>query len=99
MIRDTFVMRDGQLVPKRLAQPLNRGDAAPMVLSDLPDYRTVAVDKRTGKRANIGGRRQHREFLRENGYVELGNDCAAPRREEMSRGERIADIRRAMGDF
>lgn len=98
MIRDTFVMRHGALVPKRLAAPLHRGDAAPMVISDLPEYRAAAADKDTGKRPLIDGRRQHREFLARNGYAEVGNDYVSPRREELSQADRVADIKRALGD-
>ena len=96
MIRDTFVMRNGELVPKRLAAPLHHGSAAPMIISDLAEYRTAAADKDTGKRVNIGGRRQHREFLKRNGYIEVGTDYTQPRREELSQAERVADIKRVM---
>ena len=46
----------------------------------------------------IGGRAQHREFLRRNNYIEVGNDYVTPGREELSRADRIADIRRALRD-
>lgn len=94
--RETYVMRGGKLVPKREVAPLVRAGAAPMVMSDLPEYRAVAADKHTGKRPIIGGRRQHREFLSRNGLVEVGNDFVPSRREELSRSERIADIKRAI---
>lgn len=104
MSRETLVYRPSDpradefgFIPKRQAVPLARPDPAPMVMSDIIPYRAVAVDH-TGKRPIIGGRRQHREFLRDNGYVELGNDYAPPRREELSRPERIADIKRALGE-
>jgi hypothetical protein len=70
----------------------------PMIVSDIKEYRATAVDKATGQRPVIGGRRQHREFLRNNGYRELGNDVPTARREQMSKTERVADIRRAMGE-
>jgi hypothetical protein len=94
----TWVYRRGRLVPKAKAGPLIRGDAAPMVISDLQPYRASAADKATGKRPMIGGRRQHREFLQANGYRELGNDMPQVRREQMSAGDRVSDIRRAMGE-
>jgi hypothetical protein len=47
----------------------------------------------------VGGRAQHREFLRRNNYVEVGNDDVTPGREELSRADRIADIRRALRDW
>jgi len=97
-VRETYVYRNGKVVPKHLAGPRHKADAAPMVIGDLPEYRTAAADKATGKRVVIGGRRQHREFLRRNGYEEVGNDYVAPRREHLSREDRIADLRRALGD-
>lgn len=94
--RETYVMRGGKLVPKRSAAPLVQAGAAPMVISDLDPYRAAAADKHTGKRPVIGGRRQHREFLARNGYVEVGNDFSVPAREQMSQADRIADIKRAI---
>lgn len=94
----TWVYRRGKLVPKHLASPLIRSDAAPMVISDIDPYRATAADKVSGKRPVIGGRRQHREFLSSNGYRELGNDVPRPQRQEMSQADRVSDIRRSMGD-
>jgi hypothetical protein len=98
----SWVYRNGQLVEKHLAAPLPRGKASdlprPMVISDIAPYRASAADKATGKRPVIGGRRQHREFLQNNGYREVGNDMPQQRREEMSSRDRVSDIRRAMGD-
>lgn len=86
------------MLSKRLASPLVRSDSAPMVISDLAEYRAAAFDKRTGKRPMIGGRAQHREFLKANGYAELGNDVPRVRHEQLSTADRIADIKRVMGD-
>lgn len=94
--RETYVMRNGRLVRKRTAVPLAKSGAAPFVMSDLEPYKAVAAEKHTGQRPVIGGRRQHREFLRRNGYIEVGNDFAVPRREELSRDGRVADIKRAL---
>lgn len=96
MQRETYVMRGGQLVPKRFAAPLVRADSATMVISDLEPYRAVAADKHNGKRPVIGGRRQHREFMQRNGYIDVGNERITPRREELSRSERVADIKRVI---
>jgi hypothetical protein len=88
-------MRNGRLVRKRKAtRP--PADAGPQIMSDIAPFRTAATDVATGQRAVIGGRRQHREFLRRNGYVEIGNDYVPPQREELNRTERIADIRRVL---
>lgn len=94
----TWVYRNGKLVEKHKAGPLIRRDNAPMVISDLSEYRAAAADKATGKRPMIGGRRQHREFLQSNGYREVGNEMPTVRREEMSTHDRVSDIRRAMQD-
>jgi hypothetical protein len=91
-IRATYVMRNGRLVRKRKAAPASAATGL-QIISDIAPYRTAATDVATGQRAVIGGRRQHREFLRRNGYVELGNDYVPPRREDLSPTERIADIR------
>lgn len=104
-VRETYVYRphdpranSNGMVPKSIARPLIDSDLAPYVIPDMPEYRTVAADKNTGKRVNIGGRRQHREFLQRNGYIEVGNERMSPRREELSRSDRIADIKRAFGE-
>jgi hypothetical protein len=94
-IRATYVMRNGRLVRKRKATRPAAG-AGPQIMSDIAPYRTAATDVATGQRAVIGGRRQHREFLRRNGYVEVGNNYVPPQREELSRTQRIADIRRVL---
>ena len=41
--------------------------------------KAVAVDVATGKPPVIGGRRQHREFLKRNHYVEVGNEPIRPK--------------------
>ncbi len=71
------------------------------IIRDIEPYRTAASDVASdGKRAIIGSRSRHRAFLRDNHYVEVGNEkpMSGPM-PTMSREERIADIRRAMGDF
>jgi hypothetical protein len=94
-IRATYVMRNGRLVRKRMAMRPSAA-AGPQIISDIAPYRTAATDVATGQRAVIGGRRQHREFLRRNGYVEVGNDYVPPQREESTRADRVADIRQVL---
>lgn len=74
-----------------------RINCAPMVIGDIEPYRSVAADI-DGKRHMIGGRRQHREFLQRNGFTEVGNEQMKPQRQEFSRADRVADIKRAMGE-
>ncbi len=71
------------------------------IISDIEPYRPVASDIGSdGKRPVISGRRQHREFLRRNNYIETGNEKPiSGERPVLSREERIQDIRRAMRDW
>lgn len=77
----------------------------PTIISDIEPYRAVASDVACdGLRPVIGGRRQHREFLSRNGYVEVGNEYQQPRGESASEGrareaDLVQDIKRASGDY
>lgn len=81
----------------------------PQIMRDIPGYRTVAGDvANDGKRVQIGSRSRHREFLRDNGYVEVGNDYdrrqvddGAPRRQskadfQREQRNRIEHVKRAI---
>lgn len=59
-------------------------DAGFMVMPDIQPYKTVAADIRTGKPIVINSRSEHKEFLRRNGYEELGNDKPKPKEVKMS---------------
>lgn len=52
------------------------------IIPDISPYQAVATDVATGSAPAIMGRAQHREFLKRNGYVELGNEAPTPRREQ-----------------
>lgn len=67
-MRKTFVQLNGVLYEKG-AEP---APAGPFVYGDIAEYRSMA----TGEL--IGGRRQHREHLREHGLIELGNETFRP---------------------
>jgi hypothetical protein len=71
------------------------------VIRDIEPYRTAGVDVAAGgKRVVIGSRSQHRQFLARNGYVEVGNEVpVSGSRPQMSREERIHDIKRALGEY
>lgn len=79
-------------------EPVDKIRVGGHIIKDIEPYKPATVDKDTGQRPVISGRRQHKEFLRNNGYIEIGNSYVAPKREELSKSERIADIRRAMGE-
>jgi hypothetical protein len=61
-------------LPQCCGQPMGRQVCAPAVVADIPAYQAVAVDKATGKMPMIEGRKQHREYLRRNGYIEVGSE-------------------------
>ena len=55
---------------------------APSLESHCRTWRPIAVDKETGKVPIINSRKQHREFLRRNDYVEVGSDPIKERKQE-----------------
>jgi len=63
MSKQTFVFRDGQIVPKASAAPTKGGVS---ILSDIEPYQNMK------DRGWITSRSQHREFLRRNNFVEVG---------------------------
>lgn len=82
----------------------NHPDPTPgglQIIRDIEPYRTAASDiAHAGKRVVIGSRSRHREFLRDNAYVEVGNERpVSGERPTLSHADRVADIRRAMGDW
>jgi hypothetical protein len=72
--------------------------AAPMVMRDIQEYRTVASDVASGdKRITISSRSRHRTFLKDNCLVEVGNERLKPRKPiPLSRQKRREDIKRAV---
>jgi hypothetical protein len=55
-----------------------------MINEDIKPYKAVAIDKRTGKAPVIGSRKEHREFLRRNDYVEMPD---MPKKERELKGD------------
>ena len=95
MARETYVYRNGKLIPKHLAPPLHAPKSQGLqVIQDIEPYKAVGVDGRI-----VGGRRQHREMLRNHGLVEVGNEPQRPRQAPPDRVDMslIRDIKRAMG--
>jgi hypothetical protein len=64
MSKQTFVVRDGKLVPK---EEVSR-EAELSIMKDIEPYQNM---KDFGW---ITSRSQHREFLRRNNFVEIGNE-------------------------
>ncbi|PXW28250.1 zinc ribbon domain-containing protein [Paraburkholderia caballeronis] len=65
--------RDRDL-PTHCDAPMVRKIVAPMVAPDIDSYRAIAVDVATGEVPVINSRSAHREFLKRNGYIEIGNE-------------------------
>lgn len=59
-------------LPEHCGEPMHRVICAPYVAADIAPYRSM----QTGE--VIGGRRQHREHLKEHRLIELGNEPIAP---------------------
>ena len=95
MIRDTFVMRDGRLVSKRLAQPLIRKiDARIHVISDAMD-----PVKHMGTGRIHDSKAKFRADTRAMGCEEVGTDPAGRRerlRHEPSQYEIVQDIKKSI---
>jgi hypothetical protein len=71
----------------------------PLIIPDLVPYKAVAADIATGKAPVITSRSQHREFLKRNDYVELGNEMPKPRQKpEPDRREIGRTIKRVMDE-
>jgi hypothetical protein len=64
------------------------------IIKDIDPYRAVAVDVATDSAPAIGSRREHREFLKRNGYHEVGNEKIGRRRQEFTPVR--DDLRRAV---
>ncbi len=55
--------------------------AGMQIIRDIDPYQAVGGDVANGgKPPKIGGRRQHREYLKRNGYVEVGNEVLRPKK-------------------
>ncbi|MDE2470416.1 MAG: hypothetical protein KGL35_17140 [Bradyrhizobium sp.] len=81
-----------------------KGNKGPAVISDIEGYRAMGADVACGgKRPFITSRRQHREYLRRNGYVETGNEAPKVYDDRPTARERMADLahdlKRAHGDY
>lgn len=86
-------------LPFHCFHEMRRVLTAPRVISDIEPYQAVASDIATGKPPHITSRSQHREFLKRNGYVELGNEMPKPRaKPEPDRMEIGRHIKRVMDE-
>ena len=63
---------------------MRRKVCAPAVHADIQPYQSMGVDVATGNAPVITSRSQHREYLRRNGYVEVGNEVPTPKPREVA---------------
>ena len=86
-----YVYRDGKLIPKHLAKPLVASKR--VIIKDIEPYQNV-VDRGT-----VGGRRQHRELLRNHNLIEVGDQAQKelPKQENKVDLGLVSEIKRAMG--
>lgn len=66
-MKKTYVMRDGQLVEKHLAVPLQE-NTGPFIMGDIQPYKSMINGE------VVGSRSRHRALLREHGCIEVGNE-------------------------
>lgn len=95
MPRETWVYRDGKLIPKHLAPPRKGRGHGLQVIKDIEPYQNIAVDGKV-----IGGRRQHRDMLKAHNLIEVGDQApTTPPREPPSRVDHALarTIKQAMG--
>lgn len=86
-----------KLVNRNECKPTPRGTRA-QIIRDIDPYKATAADT-NGKRPVIGGRRQHREFLARNKYVEFGNEQLRNNLQYGPKpGDVARDIKRALGE-
>lgn len=77
MARETYVLRNGELMPKRLTQPVERAQSAlacPMVIADFKDAVYSHADGKT-----YTSRRHWRDHLKAHKMIEVGNEKLPPR--------------------
>lgn len=67
--------KTGDLIPAEEYHAHKAREAGFYVMGDIQPYQAVAVDVATGNAPVITSRSAHREYLKRNGYVELGNDA------------------------
>lgn len=80
-LKIAVVLREWEWIsdPDQFRPRARAENVAPMVMRDIASYQAVAVDVATGQRPVITSRSKHREFLKRNDYVEVGNEPLKPR--------------------
>ena len=94
----TFVIRNGKLINKQCAPPLNErfGEGPYLVLDEMPSTRHMATGAYHTSKAKF------RHDTKASGCIEVGTDSSItrPRKPiELDRGKRREDIKRAIYDL
>jgi hypothetical protein len=94
----TYVMRNGRLIDKRLAGPMQiASSGGPNIISDI-----MAPLKHPGTGAVIDSKARFRQHTRAAGCVEVGTDPAAMRerpRHTVSEVEIVNEVRQAIAEL
>ena len=95
MTRQTYVFRDGKLIPKHLAKPLRRVyGRGPNVISDIEDVRSMIDGK------HYSSRRHYRDHVKDNDCQIVGNDLNNAKPHEIPDAPGLEDdIAQAMGEL
>lgn len=90
--RGSWVWRNGKVIPKHDAGVIRA--AGLQVIKDIEPYRAIGIDNSV-----VGGRRQHRELLRQHGCIEVGTEKPKLRQPPPDKVDMslVRDIKRAMG--
>lgn len=96
MSRESYVIRDGQLVPKHLAAPLYEPSAAPNVIRDGMD---PTVHMATGR--VFESKSAFRRETKAAGCIEVGDHKFKAKRDpiKLDRHERVDAIKRSIYDL
>ena len=89
-MRKTYVIIDGQLVEKHKA---NDVIDAPMIMGDIAPYQSM-IDG-----SMIQSRSRHREHLRDNGCIEVGNESMETKRTAPSSEKRREVLAQQLGNM
>jgi putative FmdB family regulatory protein len=62
-------------------KPMRQVIFAPQIIKDIQPYQAMGADVANGgKPPRIGSRREHKEYLKRNGYVERGTEPVKPKK-------------------
>lgn len=71
-VRGRWIFVNGEMIPAHEYHARQGATSAPQIMSDIEPYKSMHDGSR------IGGRRQHREHLRQHGLIEYGNEKPKP---------------------